>query len=204
MPDIPSLEQSVKSQFERVFPVSDWELFKEMAEASFSEAAFLKTSAFKKVADNKKLLARNSRKRLLIGVGAELLLKAVYLKTGYCINKPKVPKHTGPTFPFKLAATDVPLNKADTYMLDHLITGLPRIVTLQDLQVVTEGLRIAKVFRNKEGHVVTRTHKFESQSFRAIECALVALYADVFGQQLMVRFSFEPKEKAAWKTTKVT
>ena len=65
-----SLEQSVKSQFERVFLKADWKLFKEMAEASLSEAAFLKRSDFRKISKNRRLLARNSRKRLLIGIGS--------------------------------------------------------------------------------------------------------------------------------------
>ncbi len=97
-----SLEQSVKDQFARVFPASDWRLFKEMAEIYFSEAAFLKKSAFK-VAHHRRLLVRNSRKRLLIGIGAELLLKAVYLKAGYCINKPQDDK-APLRFPFTPAA----------------------------------------------------------------------------------------------------
>jgi hypothetical protein len=106
-----SLEQSVKSQFEKVFSDSDWLLFKEMAEASLREAAFLKMSDFDRAPDNRKLLARNSRKRLLIGIGTELLRKAIYLKAGYCINKPKVRPACTLKFPFKLAAAaNVPLN----------------------------------------------------------------------------------------------
>jgi hypothetical protein len=190
---MPSLEQSVKSQFEKVFSDSDSRLFKEMAEVSLSEAAFLKKSDFNKVADRKKLLVRNSRKRLLIGVGAELLLKAVYLKAGYCINKPQNDKFPL-RFPFKpAAAVGVPLDGSDTYTLGPLIDHLTGIVTLQHPPVVTEGLRIAKVFRNKEGHVVTPTHRFDRQSFRAIEAALVELYADVFRERLMVRFSLAPR-----------
>jgi hypothetical protein len=95
---MPSLEQSVKSQFAKVFSSSDWPLFKEIAEVSLMEAAYLRKLDFKKVPDNRKLLVRNSRKRLLIGVGAELLLKAVNLKNGYCINKP--PRGSGLAFPF--------------------------------------------------------------------------------------------------------
>jgi hypothetical protein len=201
---MPSLEQSVKSQFEKVFSDSDWKLFKEMAELAFSEAAFLKKSDFNKVAEQKKLLVRNSRKRLLIGVGAELLLKAVYLKAGYCINRPQN-ERSPLRFPFSpAAAAGVPLNGADTYMLGTLIDHLAGTVTLQHPPVVTEGLRIAKVFRNKEGHVVTATHRFEPQSFRAIEAALVELYADAFRERLTVRFSLAPRERAAWRTAPLT
>lgn len=82
-----SIEESVRSQFAKVFSNADWPLFKHMAEIYLTEAAFLKKASFK-VPKNRKLLVRNSRKRLLIGIGAELLLKAIYLKAGYCINTP--------------------------------------------------------------------------------------------------------------------
>src|ERR1700693_2359114 len=154
-----SLEQSVKDQFEKVFSASDWGLFKEIAEASLSEAAFLKKSDFR-VPGHRKLLARNSRKRLLIGIGVELLLKAIYLKGGYCINKP--PKDCGLKIPFKpaaAAAAGATLEAADTLTLGQLIDSLKNVVTLQKSAVVTSGLKIAKVFRNKEGHVVTRSRE---------------------------------------------
>jgi hypothetical protein len=196
----PSLEQSVKNQFAKVFSGPDWKLFKEMAEHSFSEAAFLKTSDFKCVPVNRRLLVRNSRKRLLIGIGAELVLKAVYLKAGYCINRP--PKGCGLTIPFKPAdAAGVNLDAADTFTLNQLIDGLKKVVTLQESTVVADGLKIAKVFRNKEGHVVTSAHAFDPKNFRAIEEALVSLYEDAFHERLSVRFSVATNEKAAWETT---
>jgi len=196
----PSLEQSVKNQFARVFCDSDWKLFKEMAEYSFSEAAFLKKADLTRVPINKRLLARNSRKRLLIGIGAELLLKAVYLKAGYCINK--APKGCGLKIPFKpAAAAGVTLDAADTFTLSLLIDSLKKVVTLQKSAAVTDGLKIAKVFRNKEGHVVTSVHAFVPESFRTIEKALISLYEDVFNECLSVRFSIAPNEKALWETT---
>lgn len=194
---MPSLEQSVKSQFAKVFSPAGWRLFKEMADISFSEAALLKKSDFK-VAERYRLLVRNSRKRLLIGIGAELLLKAVYLKEGYCINKPQ-DERSALRIPFTpREAAQVPLNAADTYTLAQLIAQLRRIIDLRKPEVVIEGLSIAKVFRNKEGHVVTGTHRFEPASFRAIEASLVELYAAAFREQLTVRFSFAAHEKGAW------
>lgn len=202
-----SLEQSVKSQFEKVFLNSDWKLFKEMAEASLSEAAFLKKSDFKRVSGDKQLLARNSRKRLLIGIGTELLLKSVYLKAGYCINKPKAPRPGAPKFPFKPSeARNVPLNGSETYSLNLLIESLEVIVNLQNQNgsVVNDGLKIAKVFRNKEGHVVTERHTFDPDNFRVIEKALCALYEVAFLERLTVRFSLKPRERAEWITAKLT
>ena len=195
-----SLEQSVKSQFEKRFSASDWELFKEMAEASLSEAAFLKKADFKRVPDRNKLLARNSRKRLLIGIGTELLLKAIYLKNGYCINMPQ-DGSCGLKFPFTHAeAAGLPLKPDNTYMLAQLIDSVKRFVSPPNRAVVTDGLKVAKVFRNKEGHVVTSFHRYDRQSFRAIEKALVALYADAFQKPLTIHFSMEPKEKAEFST----
>lgn len=197
---MPSLESSVKSQFARIFRKSDWPFFKEMAEFSFSEAAFLKKDDFKKLPRNRRLLVRNSRKRLLIGIGTELLLKALYLKAGYSINQPKDGAKAKLTFPFRhAAAAGVTLDDANTYMLDILIKKIREIVKPSDPEV-TDGLNIAKVFRNKEGHVVTPTHQFAPESFRAIERALVELYEIGFEERLRVRFSFAPNEKAAWKT----
>lgn len=76
---MPDIERSVKSQFAQVFTVADWPLFKKMAESNLHEATSL-LKADMPIESSLKLLARNSRKRLLIGVGVELLLKAIYLK----------------------------------------------------------------------------------------------------------------------------
>jgi hypothetical protein len=200
-----SIEQRVKSQFAKVFSPSDWKLFKEMAEASLSEAAFLKQADFTRVANQRRLLARNSRKRLLIGIGAELLLKAIYLKAGYCINRAhKPPKDSGLQIRFKPAAATaagVTVDAADTFTLNQLIDSLKKekLVTPQESAGVTDGLNIVKVFRNKEGHVVTSQHTFDPASYRAIENALVALYEDAFAEKLTVHFSLASGERAAWK-----
>jgi hypothetical protein len=195
-----SIEKSTKSQFERTFAQQDWKLFKEMADALLADAAFLKKSSFTRVRDELKLLARNSRKRLLIGIGVELLLKSVYLNRGYCINKPQDPK-SAPKFPFTIAvANGVQLKKDDTYLLGELIPQLKKVVTLREPGVVTDGLNVAKVFRNKEGHVVTPSHQFVPDSYRLIEKSLSSLYADAFAERLTVRFALAPNETAVWKT----
>ena len=89
-PGMLSMEQSVKAQFEKLFDVTDWWLFKTMAELNLKQAAELKKKDMP-VPEPYQLVARNSGKRLLIGVGVELLLKSVCLKHGYLINKPKIP-----------------------------------------------------------------------------------------------------------------
>lgn len=58
---------------------------------------------------------------------------------------------------------------------------------------------VLPALRNKEGHVVTQAHQFDPASYRAIEAALVELYASVFHEHLTVRFSFERRERGAWR-----
>lgn len=194
-----STEQLVKSQFAKVFAASDWRLFRKVAESNLKEAAKLLKGDMP-IESPLKLLARNSRKRLLIGVGVELLLKAVYLKHGYVINKP--PKGSPLKFPFSAQdATGVQLVPDQTFMLNELIENLPRIVQLQGKDSTLKGLRIARVFRNKEGHVVTRTHSFDGSNYTAIASSLSALYRDSFGERLSVRFSMAPNERAVWRVS---
>lgn len=195
-----SVEQTVKSQFERIFTASDWTLFKKMAESNLREAAALLKSDMP-IESSLKLLARNARKRLLIGIGVELLLKAIYLKDGYVINKVQ---SVGPLkFPFTHHDADgADLAMDRTVMLDQLIVHLPKIVQLQNRESTLKGLRIAKVFRNKEGHAVTSTHAFDASNYTDIASSLVSLYRDAFAERLTVRFSFAPNEPALWRLSR--
>ena len=155
------------------------------------------------VENSLKLLARNARKRLLIGIGVELLLKAVYLQQGFCINKPAA--STPLKFPF-LAKSVKPqqLQKDQTFMLNDLLQHLPKVVNLSDKTLTCKGLNIAKVFRNKEGHVVTTTHAFDASNYTDIAISLEHLYKDAFQEHLAVRFSVKPNEPAVWKISPLT
>lgn len=195
---VPSIEQSVKAQYAKVFATADWPLFKRMADALFREAAFIKTKDMR-FAPSEKLLARNARKRLLIGVGTELLLKAIYLKRGFGINK-ALNGTANPSFPFALRDADAStLDRTDTFTLAKIIDHLPKVLTLTASERIVKGLRIAKVFRNKEGHVVVASHKFDAKNYREIEDALVLLYRQAFGEVLTARLSLEPNEPAIWR-----
>lgn len=193
------MEQSVQSQFAKVFGTSDSHLFKKMAEANLREAATLLKSDMP-IESSLRLVARNSRKRLLIGIGVELLLKAIYLKKGYCINKPS--RRISLTFPFLAGqAAGKQLLDDQTFMLYELIQHLPKIVKLRNKELTSKGLHIARVFRNKEGHVVTSTHAFDASNYTDIATSLTNLYQDAFGENLSVRFSFAPNEVALWKVS---
>lgn len=192
-------EKDVKSQFEKVFAASDWRLFKKFAESNLQEAAALLTSDMV-FAGKQKLLARNSRKRLLIGVGVEILLKAICLKHGYAINTPKPKQDNPPKFPFLLAGFDLSLLALDkTVKFDDLIDNLHRVVTLQNSGLTLKGLKIAKVFRNKEGHAVSAEHVFDPSNYKDVAASLVELYRDAFSERLVVQFSLAPNEPSVWR-----
>jgi hypothetical protein len=195
---MPSIEQSVKAQFAKVFQTSDWHLFKSIAEANLRDAARVK-KADMPIELSLQLLARNCRKRLLIGVGIELLLKAVYLKNGYCINKPRDASGTL-RFPFHhVHAIGTTLVDDKTFQLNELLQHLSVVLQMQNQDVTLKGLKIAKVFRNKEGHGVTASHAFDASNYRDIERSLVELYRDAFAEKLSVRFSLAPNEFALWR-----
>ncbi|SRR5258706_104002 len=197
-----TIEQSVKSQVARVFTVGDWRLFKKFAELNLRDAARLLTRDIS-IENSLKLLARNSRKRLLIGVGVELLLKAVYLKHGYLINRP--PQGSALTFPYKAEdALDTQLVTDKTCMLSQLIENLPEIVSLKSEATTIRGLKIAKVFRNKEGHCVTRAHQFDASNYVDIASSLSTVYRDAFGERLLIKFSVAPREVAKWRVSRLT
>jgi hypothetical protein len=190
-------EQTVKYHFAQVVAASDWPLFKKFAEFNLREAATIKTTDMA-IQRSLRLLARNSRKRLLIGVGVELLLKAVYLKHGYTINK--LSQHGQLAFPFTFQqSAALPLLADKTFMLNDLIEHLPKVVQLSEKLVTVHGLTIAKVFRNKEGHTVTATHAFDASNYTDIASALIALYRDAFDQKLALQFAVARNQSPVWK-----
>lgn len=196
---MPSVEQEVKQQFARLFRRHDWALFKKMADHYFMRAVFLRTRDIK-IARELRLLARNSQKRLFIGIGTELLLKAIYLKNDCAINKQNDGQAGALSFPFTFQqAAGYTLAPDKTYMLNDLIEKLGHLPGIGPLGRVDRGLRIAKVFRNKEGHVVLPTHKFDASNYRDIEVALMALYSRAFGEALKVRFSFAHGQQGEWE-----
>ena len=193
-----SVESSVKHQFARVFRDSDWHLFKKIADSYFRQAAFLLKHNVS-VPHDLKLLARNSQKRLFIGVGTELVLKALYLKNGYAINKPEN-GNKALKFPFTLNdSVGQGLLEDETFQLGILIDHLEKVIVLNDSKTILKGLKIAKVFRNKEGHVVTSSHAFDASNYRDIESALRELYRGAFDEILKVQFSLAPNETPIWQ-----
>lgn len=149
------IEPAIKLQYEKIFQVNDWDVFKQLAEYYLDVAANLKTKDLPPKESNK-LWKRNVQKRLFIGVACELLLKAHFLRKGYEINKPtKVKWHLYPVQ--DVNPKDYQID--DTYPMGFLLDNLKHGPVFNHEQVIERGFRIANVFRNKEGHVAVYWHQ---------------------------------------------
>ncbi|MGC1372073.1 MAG: hypothetical protein WA824_08045, partial [Candidatus Sulfotelmatobacter sp.] len=150
-----------------------------------------------------RLLARNCQKRLFIGIAGELLLKAVYLHAGFCINKPADPNGTSLKLPFTPAqwqSSGELLSEDESFTLGQVIDHIKDVVPLGgDQAAVLEGLNVAKVYRNKEGHIVARKHDYLPSDYRKIESALTLLYRHSFDEVLELHFSIAANEKAVFR-----
>ena len=192
------LVNSIKSQYARILAVRDWRQFKQIAEYYLKVAARLKKKDI--AAKNNKLLLRNAQKRLYLGIGCELIIKAYYLKEGYCINKfnntfsgEKTPTH-------KLSSLNRnDINHNNTFTLDALINNLNKISSFESHDKIKRGFQIAMVFRNKEGHVTYPTHEFDEQNYRDVENALKIFYKEAFDEKLSFRISMGLREKSIFR-----
>ena len=64
---------------------------------------------------------------------------------------------------------------------------------------ISNALNIAKVFRNKEAHVSTKWHKFDSNDYDEIEKGVKNMYKLWFNEDLQFQISFEISEKGEFK-----
>ena len=186
----------IRQQYARVLEPIEWQQFKAVAEYYFETAAKLKKQDINS-AKKMKLLLRNSQKRLFLGIGCELLLKSIYLKNGYCINKIRN-NDSIPNLPINKYRNLRPehVDANNTFTLGTLIDQLTNILNLsrEKSQLIDRGLRIGMVFRNKEGHVSFPVHRYEPQNYRDVENSIASLYDCVYGEELVFRVSMEANE----------
>ncbi len=202
-----SLESDIKNQYEQFNNQNDWSTFKYAADYYLDNAAILLKEDIRHKDKNFKLLFRNIQKRLYIGIACELLLKAIYLKNGYVINKRKDPKKTQGKYPFLFSEINTDdFSKNDTLTFNHLLQKLSEVIPVEKeiKNKISKGLKIAKVFRNKEGHIVSLSHKYVPQNYRDIEQSLKLLYKLVFNEQLSIFITFANNEKGVFKIKKLT
>lgn len=190
-----SIESGIKSKFAKIFVAGDWKLFKSVADYYFKKSAHLKRADIG-IAGPNSLLIRNIQKRLFLGIGGELLIKAFYLKQGYLINKPQDSKvHTGCRHLLG-SIPDAQLLEDDTFTFGPLIDNVHQIFTFTNQPEIKKALQILKVFRNKEGHVVTRKHAYDPSPYRDIETGLRYFYEQGFSERLTMHIAMESGEKA--------
>ena len=193
-----SIERSIKDQYAKFFEKSDWNIFKKSADYYFETAAKILKKDIQYGEEYLKLLRRNVTKRLFIGIGCELLLKAIYLKNGFCINNLKQGKKLPNQYPNKIADIDPnDFRDDDTLSLNQLIRKLFDIEDYgQEKDLIEKGLKISKVFRNKEGHVIVLWHNFNPQNYRDVETSLIGIYRNSFNEDLQLTFSVADGEVA--------
>jgi len=193
--------KEIKNQYARILLKKDARHFKSVAEHYLDVAARLKKRDIR--ASKNKLLLRNSQKRLFLGIGCELLLKAYYLKNGYCINK-FTNEFEGKKSPIH-KISDLNLNHVnpdDSFTMGQLIDGLKNVGELPRLHEIERGFKIAMTFRNKEGHVSFPTHEFDDSNYSDIESSFVTFYKHGFDESLVFKISMKPNEKAVFRVRK--
>ena len=199
-----TIEEEIKSDFAKIFRRGDYEVFKRLADYYFRTAATLKKKDIK-APQIYKLWIRNVTKRLYIGIATELLLKAIYLKNGYNINKPL--KGGLIKFPEKICKLNKKiLNPSETYSLNQLIDNLWKVLEkpMQKHKEIVEGLKICKVYRNKEGHIAVYRHYFNSSHFTQIENSIKLIYKIGFSESLEFKISMTPTDgKGKFKIRKL-
>lgn len=191
----------IKSQYADILDSNNSDWFKEVAEYYLKVAAYLKGRNIKqRTSKIPSLLLRNSQKRLYLGIGCELLIKSFYLKEGYCINLLSN-TFTGSKIPtYKLVdLKDSDINKNNTFRFDALINYLPD-AGINDPQI-RRGFQIAREFRNKEGHIISRTHVFDDENYRGIQRAVVSFYEAAFGKKLHFHIAMKGNDVAEFSVS---
>ena len=209
-----SIESKTKLQFSKIFQQSDWKLFKVGANYYLRIAAKLKNDCITLEdseitairSKDKRLLFRNIQKRLWLGIAGELLIKAYFLKSGYLINKPLDNNKYNNCIHQIGSIPENELKRDDTFSFDILIKSLSKFKKLlsndQKVKVnpvITDGLKIAKVYRNKEAHVITDTHQYVENDYRQIETCMRQIYQEWFDENLEFKISFERNEEQIFK-----
>lgn len=193
-----SIEQTIKKQYAKIFEFRDCPVFKKMADYYFESAAKILKKDIE-IDEPYKLMIRNIQKRLFLGIGTELLLKSIFLKNKYCINSSK--KNTKISFPTLLKDIKIEnLDESNTETLNSLIDNLPKVINVSNECI--QGLKICKVFRNKEGHVAVLKHEADKKNYRDIENAIIELYQLAFNQKLEFKISFLDGEDYVFKYNK--
>jgi hypothetical protein len=109
-----------------------------------------------------------------------------------------------PFTPAQQQSSGESLSEDESFTLSQIIDHIKEVLPLcVDEAAVLEGLNIAKVYRNKEGHIVAAKHDYVPSDYRKIESALILLYRHAFDETLELHFSLAPSEKSVFRVSKI-
>jgi hypothetical protein len=193
-----SIESKIKSQYAKFARKNHWLLYKNGADYYLHTASLLMIKDIKATEENKKLLFRNITKRLYLGIGCELLLKALYLKRGYHLNLPNPGSGIRTKVNLRNSLKDYQLLKANQTSFADLISYIYNLIMV-DIEKIKKGLNICKVFRNKEAHSIFMWHSKDRKSYDTIEEAIQLIYLHGFNETLDIKITYLESDNGIFK-----
>jgi len=194
--DLANFLKKYKDNFSKIYKEKHWSLFKENADKFFDFFREIYTN-LPNIRGMNKACQEELKARIFLGIGCELLLKAVYLKNGYLINlidKGKL-KKLGKNIdkPYKISKVPFEyINKDGTeglrYYLDKLEIFFDGMSREKCNAYVKKGLEIVKLWRNKEAHIGRGYHSEDITNWIDIRSSLTEIYKVVFGEKLKPLF----------------
>lgn len=167
--DIEIYRKKVKQKFHK-YTKKDFKLFLNKSQYFFS--------LYKNPFNLKNMKNKDYLNRVYLGLGFEFLLKSIFLKKGYIINKIN---KSGLAHPVRLGVVRKNDLDAKTYELGYFIDLLPKIkpnnIDLRDYNYnVIYGLLIAQNWRNQDIHTPTGYFSLDNIQSHSINTAYYSLY----------------------------
>ena len=94
------------------------------------------------------------------------------------------------------------IDKTETFTMNLQIQNFNKIVDFEDWKTIEKGLNIAKVFRNKEGHVVSLYHDYDNTNYSDIEYSIISIYKKIFNRKLEFKISMETNDNGLFRIKK--
>lgn len=167
--DVEEFKKRVRRKFHK-YTKKDYALFLRKSKYFFS--LFIYPFNLKKLKNNDYL------NRVYLGLGFEFLLKAIFLKKGYIINK--IHKK-GLNHPVRLGTLTRKFLDGKIYELGYFIDLLPKIkpkkVDIRDFNYyVIFGLIVTQIWRNQDIHTPTGLFEIDNVQWYALQSSYNSLY----------------------------
>jgi len=179
--DFEKYKEKVRQKFYK-YTKKDYPLFLKRSQYFFS--------LYKNPMDFKNFRKNDYLNRIYLGLGFEFLLKSIFLKRGYVINKIKT---NGFNQPVKIGQVKKKDIKPETYELGHFIDLLPKIkppkLDIRDFNYyVVYGVVIAQNWRNQDMHTPTGVFSLDNVQADCIKTAYYYLYKIFLKKESIPKF----------------